>query len=107
MDLSEHMSQCPPRNVAVLGCSLPLRRVSERPIRLFPAGSPFQGTKLVARVTPEASLERLSRSLSRFSGSMETSVKYNSVGPADSRKGVQNSVQPAQVQQGLIHSGEP
>ncbi|CAM4721262.1 unnamed protein product [Leuciscus chuanchicus] len=37
----------------------PPRRVVERSVRLFPAGSPLQGTEMSVRLNPEASLERL------------------------------------------------
>ncbi len=57
---SERTSQfLPPGNVAELGCSPPLRGSLEQLVRLSPAGVPFQGTELAARITPEASLERL------------------------------------------------
>ncbi len=57
---SERTSQfLPPRNVAELGCSPPLRGSLEQLVRLFFAGMPFQGTELPALITPEASLERL------------------------------------------------
>lgn len=51
--------------------------------QLFTAGHLLQGTK----VTP---LE--TGSLSRLSGSMETSAKYLKMGPADCRKRLQNLV---------------
>ncbi|MCJ8738081.1 hypothetical protein PDJAM_G00031590 [Pangasius djambal] len=56
---SEHLSQSPPRHVAVLGGSLPLRRSPEQLVRSFPAGSPLQGTELAPLAAPEVSLERL------------------------------------------------
>ncbi len=56
---SEHISQHPPGNVAVLRGSLPPRRSLEQLDRLSPAGPPLQGTELAALNTPEASLERL------------------------------------------------
>ncbi len=62
---SEHFSQSPPGNVALLGGSLPLRRSLEQLDRPFPAGPPLQGTELAALSIPEASLE--SSSLSRSS----------------------------------------
>ncbi|KAL0173182.1 hypothetical protein M9458_033493, partial [Cirrhinus mrigala] len=55
----ELMSQHPPGNAAVLGSSRSLRRSSERPDWLYPAGTPLQGTNLAALVIPEVSLERL------------------------------------------------
>ncbi len=57
---SEHFSQSlPPRNVAELGGSPPLRGSLEQLDRPSPAGPPLQGTELAALSTPEASLERL------------------------------------------------
>ncbi|XP_048024136.1 LOW QUALITY PROTEIN: uncharacterized protein LOC125253920 [Megalobrama amblycephala] len=56
---SEQTPRCPPGNVAALGRSPPLRRVSEQSARLPPAGAPLQGTVLAVQITPEASLERL------------------------------------------------
>ncbi len=57
---SEHISQSlPPGNVAELRCSPPLRGSLQQPVRLSPAGVPFQDTKLATLITPEASLERL------------------------------------------------
>ncbi len=57
---SERFSQSlPPRNVAELGNSPPLRGSLERLDRPSPAGPPFQGTELAALSTPEASLKRL------------------------------------------------
>ncbi len=57
---SEHFSQSlPPRNVAELGGSPPLRGSLEQLDRPSPAGPPFQGTELAALSTPETSLERL------------------------------------------------
>ncbi len=49
----------PPRNVAELGGSPPLRGSLEQLDRPSPAGPPFQGTELAALSTPEASLKRL------------------------------------------------
>ncbi len=57
---SERFSQSlPPRNVAELGSSPPLRGSLEQLDRPSPAGPPFQGTELAALSTPEASLKRL------------------------------------------------
>ncbi len=57
---SERFSQSlPPRNVAELGGSPPLRGSLEQLDRPSPAGPPFQGTELAALSTPETSLERL------------------------------------------------
>ncbi len=57
---SECFSQSlPPRNVAELGGSPPLRGSLEQLDRPSPAGSPLQGTDLATLSTPEASLERL------------------------------------------------
>ncbi len=57
---SEHFSQSlPPRNVAELGGSPPLRESLEQLDRPSPASPPLQGTELAALSTPEASLERL------------------------------------------------
>ncbi len=57
---SERFSQSlPPRNVAELGGSPPLRGSLEQLDRKSPAGPPFQGTELAALSTPEASLKRL------------------------------------------------
>ncbi len=57
---SELFSQSlPPRNVAELGGSPPLRGSLEQLDRPSPAGPPFQGTELAALSTPEASLKRL------------------------------------------------
>ncbi len=57
---SECFSQSlPPRNVAELGGSPPLRGSLEQLDRPYPAGPPFQGTELAALSTPEASLKRL------------------------------------------------
>ncbi len=57
---SERFSQSlPPRNVAELGGSPPLRGSLEQLDRPSPAGPPLQGTELAALSTPEASLERL------------------------------------------------
>ncbi len=57
---SERFSQSlPPRNVAELGGSPPLRGSLEQLDRPSPAGPPFQGTELAALSTPEASLKRL------------------------------------------------
>ncbi len=57
---SERFSQSlPPRNVADLGGSPPLRGSLEQLDRPSPAGPPLQGTELAALSTPEASLERL------------------------------------------------
>ncbi len=57
---SERFSQSlPPRKVAELGGSPPLRGSLEQLDRPSPAGPPFQGTELAALSTPEASLKRL------------------------------------------------
>ncbi len=57
---SERFSQSlPPRNVAELGSSPPLRGSLEQLDRPSPAGPPFQATELAALSTPETSLERL------------------------------------------------
>ncbi len=57
---SERFSQSlPPRNVAELGGSPPLRGSLEQLDRPSPAGPLFQGTELAALSTPEASLKRL------------------------------------------------
>ncbi len=57
---SERFSQSlPPRNVAELGGSPPLRGSLEQLGRPSPAGPPLQGTELAALSTPEASLKRL------------------------------------------------
>ncbi len=57
---SEHFSQSlPPRNVAELGGSPPLRGSPEQLDRPSPAGPPLQGTELAALSTPETSLKRL------------------------------------------------
>ncbi len=57
---SERFSQSlPPRNVAELESSPPLRGSLEQLDRPSPAGPPFQGTELAALSTPEASLKRL------------------------------------------------
>ncbi len=57
---SERFSQSlPPRNVAELGGSPPLRGSLEQLDRPSPAGPPLQGTELAALNTPETSLERL------------------------------------------------
>ncbi len=57
---SERFSQSlPPRNVAELGSSPPLRGSLEQLDRPSPAGPPLQGTELAALSTPETSLERL------------------------------------------------
>ncbi len=57
---SERFSQSlPPRNVAELGSSPPLRGSLEQLGRPSPAGPPLQGTELAALSTPEASLKRL------------------------------------------------
>ncbi len=57
---SERFSQSlPPRNVAELGGSPPLRGSLEQLDRPSPAGPPLQGTDLAALSTPETSLERL------------------------------------------------
>ncbi len=57
---SERFSQSlPPRNVAELGGSPPLRESLEQLDRPSPAGPPLQGTELAALSTPETSLERL------------------------------------------------
>ncbi len=57
---SERFSQSlPPRNVAELGGSPPLRGSLEQLDRPSPAGPPLQGTELAALSTPETSLERL------------------------------------------------
>ncbi len=57
---SERFSQSlPPRYVAELGGSPPLRGSLEQLDRPSPAGPPFQGTELAALSTPEASLKRL------------------------------------------------
>ncbi len=57
---SEHFSQSlPPRNVAELGGSAPLRGSLEQLDRPSLAGPSLQGTELAALSTPEASLERL------------------------------------------------
>ncbi len=56
---SERFSQSlPPRNVAELGGSPPLRGSLEQLDRPSPAGPPLQGTELAALSTPETSLER-------------------------------------------------
>ncbi len=57
---SECFSQSlPPRNVAELGGSPPLRGSLEQLDRPSPAGPPLHGTELATLSTPEASLERL------------------------------------------------
>ncbi len=57
---SERFSQSlPPRNVAELGGSPPLRGSLVQLDRPSPAGPPLQGTELAALSTPETSLERL------------------------------------------------
>ncbi len=57
---SERFSQSlPPRNVAELGGSPPLRGSLEQLDWPSPAGPPLQGTELAALSTPEASRKRL------------------------------------------------
>ncbi len=57
---SERFSQSlPPRNLAELGGSPPLRGSLEQLDRPSPVGPPFQGTELATLSTPKASLERL------------------------------------------------
>ncbi len=57
---SERFSQSlPPRNVAEMGGSPPLRGSLEQLGRPSPAGPSLQGTELAALSTPEASLKRL------------------------------------------------
>ncbi|CAM4672887.1 unnamed protein product [Leuciscus chuanchicus] len=51
-------SQLEGTEVSASPCDPP-RRVVERSVRLFPAGSPLQGTEMSVRLNPEASLERL------------------------------------------------
>ncbi len=83
-----------------LGCPPPLRKVSERSVQMHPTGSPFQDVVLTAHIHmyPETSLERL-----------ETSPNYISLGPADYRKRVSNTVRvsPSQVYGGVVHRGGP
>ncbi len=56
---SERFASLPPRNIAELGGSPPLRESLEQLDRPYPAGPPLQGTELAALSTPEASLKRL------------------------------------------------
>ncbi len=82
---SERFSQSlPPRNVAELGGSPPLRGSLEQLDRPSPAGPPFQGTELAALNTPEGQ-SRETGSLSRLFGSMETAAKCVSMGHAHCR----------------------
>ncbi len=76
---SEHTSQfLPPGNVVELRCSPPLRGSLEQLVRLSPAGVPFQDyTRGQSRETG---------SLSRLFGSVETTAKCVSVGPAYCRE---------------------
>ncbi len=82
---SEHFSQSlPPRNVAELGGSPPLRGSLEQLDRPSPAGPPLQGTELAAsKYTRDQSRE--TGSLSRLFGSMETAAKCVSMGHAHCR----------------------
>ncbi len=59
-DLQRAPSQFfPPRDVAELRCSQPLRGSLEQQVRPSSAGTPLQGTELAVLITPEACLERL------------------------------------------------
>ncbi len=78
---SERFSQSlPPRNVAELGGSPPLRGSLEQLDRPSPAGPPFQGTELAALSTPEASLKRLVSLVSH--GGVGALAKRVLLGPA-------------------------
>ncbi len=77
---SKRFSQSlPPRNVAELGGSLPLRGALEQLDQPSPASPPFQGTELAAVSTPEASLKRL---VSKSSGGVGALAKRVLLGPA-------------------------
>ncbi len=103
---SEFLSQPPPGIVAVLRGLLPPKKCLKLLDWPSPAGSPLQGTGLVIQSTAEANLERLVP-LVNFFGSVEASTKCISMGPAYSRKRVQDSVlfASAYVQRGIYHSG--
>ncbi len=77
---SERFSQSlPPRNVAELGGSPPLRGSLEQLDRPSPAGPPLQGTEL-ARSKYTRDQSRETGSLSRLFGSMKTAAKCVSMG---------------------------
>ncbi len=83
---SERFSQSlPPRNVAELGGSPPLRGSLEQLDRPSPAGPPLQGTELAALSTPETSLERLVPLVDNSAIGMETAAKCVSMGHAHYR----------------------
>ncbi len=79
---SERFSQSlPPRNVAELGGSPPLRGSLEQLDRPSPAGPPFQGTELAALSTPEAQSQETGF-LSKSSGGVGALAKRVLLGPA-------------------------
>ncbi len=79
---SEHTSQfLPPGNVTELRCSPPLRGSIEQLVRLSPASVPFQDS----RSDYTRGQSRETGSLSRLVGSVVTTAKCVSVGPAHCR----------------------
>ncbi len=101
----ERISEDPPGNLVAWGCPPPLRRVLERSAQTLPVGSLVQDIILTAQIhtNPETSLERLVP-IVEFD-SVEISAKYISLGPADYRKWVSNTVRvsPSQVHGGFVH----
>ncbi len=79
---SERFSQSlPPRNVAELGGSPPLRGSLEQLDRPSPAGPPFQGTELAALSTTRGQSQETG-SLSKSSGGVGALAKRVLLGPA-------------------------
>ncbi len=105
---SEHTSQfLLPGNVAELRCSPPLRRSLEQLFRLFlPVCIPGHRTN---RSDYTRGQSQETGSLSRLFGSVETTAKCVSVGPAYCRERLQNPVRfsSASMQRGESHSGGP
>ncbi len=107
---SKHTSQSlPPGNVAELRCSPPLRGSLQQLVWLSPAGVPFQDRVTYTKGNYTRGQSRETGSLSRLFGSVETTAKCVSMGPAYCRERLQNPVwfSSASIQRGEFHFGGP
>ncbi len=107
---SERISQGPPGNLVASGCPPPLRRVSEQSAQTPPAGSPLQDDRSdCTNRYKSRNQSREAGTASRIFDSVETSAKYISLGPADYKKRVSDTVwvSPTQVHGGFVHRGGP
>ncbi|KAL0192166.1 hypothetical protein M9458_010462, partial [Cirrhinus mrigala] len=101
----------PPGNIAGLGSSLPPRGSLKLLVRAFPAGPPFQDTKLAAQTTPEASLERLvplvdylATEVIAFSSGLVTKQEVATLLSKESNGVGTSSLQGVRVLQSVLHS---